>query len=312
VRALVTGGNGFAGRFLRDELLARGFETTVAGRPRDGGVVDVPLELADIASVRAAVAAAAPDLVFHLAAQAFVPEANRAPLATYDVNILGTARLIEALRESRHGTPPRLLFVSSGDVYGIRSPAEMPLRETLETRPATPYAASKAAGEAIVLASARTYGVPVVVARAFNHIGPCQSERFAVASFAARLAKIAAGAEPILPVGNLAAARDFLDVRDVVRAYVTLALDGRPGEIYNVCSGEPVTVQEILRLLITLARVAVEVREDPALLRPSDAPVTYGDNSKLHAETGWRRGIALGQTLRDLYAAARGAGAEAQ
>jgi GDP-4-dehydro-6-deoxy-D-mannose reductase len=305
VRALITGGNGFVGKHLAATLRAQGGEVVTAGRAGDGGSVDLPLELNDAGSVRAALEQAQPEVVFHLAAQTFVPDATRDPLSTYETNALGTARLYEALRQLSARPPPRVLVASSGEVYGARDPAEQPLREDLPPRPATTYAASKVASEAIALASARTYGIPTIVTRAFNHIGPGQSERFAVASFARGLAAIAAGAKPVLEVGNLAARRDFLDVRDVVEAYVALAERGGAGEIYNVCSGTAVAIQEVLRQLIMTARVAVEVREDPARLRPSDVPLAYGDNAKLRAATSWEPRYTLAQSLRDVYADAR-------
>ena len=311
MRALVTGGNGFVGKHLAAALRAHGSDVVTAGRAGDGEADDLPLELSDAGSVRDALEHARPDVVFHLAAQTFVPEATRDPLATYDVNALGTARLFEALRQIGARPAPRVLVASSGEVYGARAAAEQPLREDLVPLPATPYAASKVASEAFALAAARTYGIPTLVTRAFNHIGPGQSERFAVASFAHGLAAIAAGAKPVLDVGNLAARRDFLDVRDVVEAYVALAERGTEGEIYNVCSGSAVAIQEVLRQLIMTARVAVEVREDPARLRPSDVPLAYGDNAKLRAATAWEPRYSLAQSLRDIYADARARAAAA-
>ncbi|GAC1542725.1 MAG: GDP-mannose 4,6-dehydratase [Vulcanimicrobiaceae bacterium] len=278
----------------------------VAGRTTDGNHVDLPLDLGDLDSVRGVVEAARADAIFHLAAQAFVPAATSDPLPTYDTNVVGTARLIEALRRLPAERRPKLLYTSSGEVYGAHAAAELPLRETAQTRPATPYAASKLAAEAIVSASARTYGIAAVVTRAFNHIGPGQSASFVVAAFARRLAAIAAGGDPLFPVGNLTSERDFLDVRDVVRAYVDLAERGIPGEVYNVCSGVPVKIQEVLRQLVMAARVGVEIREDPALMRAVDVPVFYGDNSKLVAATGWQPAYTLSHSLRDIYAAARG------
>ncbi len=307
MRALVTGGNGFVGRYLCAELRARGIEPVVAGRTADGEGVDIPLELRDGDNVRAVVELSRPALLFHLAAQAFVPAATAAPLETYDTNVLGTARLVEAVRTLPAGARPRFLLASSGEVYGARDPADMPLRETLAPQPSTPYAASKVAAEAVVLASARTYAFDAIVTRAFNHIGPGQDERFAVAAFAKRLAAIAGGGGPRFPVGNLTPQRDFLDVRDVVRAYADLALDGAPGEIYNVCSGVPVRMSDVLRHLVTAARVGVEIREDPALMRAVDIPIAYGDNAKLKAATGWAPAFPLARSLRDVYEAAQAA-----
>jgi GDP-4-dehydro-6-deoxy-D-mannose reductase len=307
VRALVTGGNGFVGRYLCAELRERGIEAVVAGRASDGAGVDLPLDLSDGANVRGVVLESRADLLFHLAAQAFVPAATAAPLETYDTNVMGTARLIEAVRGLPAGARPRVLFTSSGEVYGARPAAEMPLRETSAIHPATPYAASKAAGEAIVAASSRTYGFDAIVTRAFNHIGPGQNDRFVVAAFAKRLAAIAAGGNPLFPVGNLTPQRDFLDVRDVVRAYADLALRGEPGETYNVCSGVPTPIVDVLRNLVTAARTGVEIREDPNLMRAVDVPVAYGDNKKLKDATGWEPAFSLARSLREVYAAARAA-----
>ncbi|MGH7728528.1 MAG: NAD-dependent epimerase/dehydratase family protein [Vulcanimicrobiaceae bacterium] len=314
MRALVTGGNGFVGRHLVAALRERGDEVVVAGRPHDGGSVDLALELGDAASVREVVAGARAEVVFHLAGIAFVPEASADPLRAYDINALGTVRLIEALRSvgpaataaplSDHASP-RLIYASSGEVYGVRVPGEMPLDERVVPQPVTPYAASKLAAEAIVLAAHRTYGIPGIVARPFNHIGPGQDARFAAAGFAQRLAEIAAGAEPVLLVGNLEAQRDFTDVRDVVRAYLALVERGAPGEVYNVASGSAVPIRELLRRLITIAHVPVEIREDPARLRPSDAPLICGSSAKLRAATGWAPAIPLERSLRDAYDAAR-------
>lgn len=221
--------------------------------------------------------------------------------------MLGTARVLEAARayRDRGNAPPRVLFTSSAEVYG-RQPADaFPLRETLALQPANPYAASKAAAEAMALAEARRYGLDVVVTRAFNHIGPGQSDRFVVANFALQLARIAAGGEPRLEVGNLSARRDFLDVRDVVAAYVALACEGESANAYNVCSGTAVSIEEILRELIHIARVPVEVREDPARMRPSDVPLFYGGNEKLRARTGWQPRIVLRDSLLEIYEAVR-------
>ena len=301
----MTGGNGFVGRYLVRELRSREIDVVVAGRTIDGDHVDLPLDLGDYDNVRGVTEAARAEVVFHLAAQAFVPAATNDPLPTYDTNVIGTARLIEAIRGCAPERRPRLVYVSSGEVYGVHDAADYPLRETAQTRPATPYAASKAAAEAIVVASVRTYGLWAIVTRAFNHIGPGQSESFVVAKFARRLAEIAAGGAPLFPVGNLTAERDFLDVRDVVRAYVDLAERGVSGEIYNVCSGVATKIADVLRQLVMAARVGVEIREDPALMRAADVPIFYGDRAKLVAATGWAPRYALARSLRDVYDAAR-------
>jgi len=262
-----------------------------------------PLDLLDPENVRAAVAATAPDAVVHLAGQAFVPPSIAAPLATLAVNATGTAHVLEAVRAA--GRPIRTLVISSAEVYGKQPPERMPLDESAPLQPENPYAASKVAAETYAAVWSRLYGLDVVIARPFNHIGPGQDARFVVPSFARQLAEIAAGAPARLAVGNLEAERDFLDVRDVAGAYVALLANGRTGGVYNVCSGRAVAIREVLRQLITIAHVPVEVRDDPERLRPSDIPVPCGDASKLRAETGWAPSFTLAASLRDIYADAR-------
>ncbi len=302
MRALVTGAGGFVGRFLCARLQSDGAEVFAAGGPHDVET-HVAIDVLDVDSLHAAFDISQPDVVFHLAAQAFVPRAIEAPQETYAVNTMGTANVLAALRAYRDRTKRdvRLLFVSSAEVYGAQPPERMPLAESCAPNPSNPYAASKAAAEALVLGEAHAYGVDAITTRAFNHIGPGQNERFVVPAFAAQLAHIARGAEPVLLVGNLEPRRDFLDVRDVVDAYVALAKTGQSGEIYNVCSGSAISVREILGELIRIAGVPVEVREDPARMRPVDVPLLYGSNEKLCAATGWSPRVALRRTLQDVY-----------
>ena len=300
MRVLVTGATGFAGRHLTATLVAAGHEPLGFGGPHDAPPA---LDLLDADAVRAAVAGARPDAVVHLAGQAFVPPSIADPLPTLAVNATGTAHVLEAVRAL--GGRVRTLIVSSAEVYGRQRPERMPLDETVPLRPDNPYAASKVAVETYAAVWSRCYGLDVVIARPFNHIGPGQDARFVVPSFAHQLAGIAAGAPPQLSVGNLAAQRDFLDVRDVTAAYLALLENGRSGEVYNVCSGHAVAIQEVLRQLITIAHVPVEVRDDPARMRPSDVPLLCGDAAKLRSETGWQPAMTLAASLRDIYADAR-------
>lgn len=304
MRALVTGGNGFAGGYLTEALRQRGAEVLACGGPHDAAKGYRAIDLADAQTLRDALEAFRPTVIFHLAAQTFVPQSFDSPVQTYETNVMGTVRLAEAVRTYAAGPRPRILFTSSAEVYGPRSGGDLPLREHYDLRPATPYGASKAAAEAVLLAHARSYGLDVVVARAFNHIGPGQSERFVVASLAGQLARVAAAKAPYVAAGNLAVARDFLDVRDVVAAYIALASAAQSGEIYNVCSGRAVAIGDVLRELIGIARVPVEVREDPARLRSADVPLSVGDSQKLRSATGWKPEIPLLRSLRDVYESA--------
>ncbi|HXP92759.1 MAG TPA: GDP-mannose 4,6-dehydratase [Candidatus Binatia bacterium] len=289
MRVLVTGGNGFVGRYLVSALRDRGDDVVSAGHAPEGE--HRHLDLTDASNVRDLIDDVRPERIFHLAAQTFVPDAIASPLETFDVNVMGTARLLDAVRGmgQRTAAAPRIVFASSGQAE----------------HPADPYGASKAAAEALVHGFAKTYAMDVVTYRGFNQIGPAQDARFVVASFARQLAEIADGANPVMLVGNLEAKRDFLDVRDAVAAIVMLADRGESGETYNVCRGEGVAISEVLRKLIMIAGVPVEIREDPQRMRPSDNPVVVGDPAKLRERTGWTPQYSLEQTLRDVYGDAR-------
>lgn len=305
MRVLVTGASGFVGGYLVKALAERSPTIIAAGGPNDGSDNLLPLDITDSDALNAAFDVARPDLIFHLAAQAFVPASISAPLDTYRINTLGVATLLQATRAWREhsGTNPRIVFISSAEVYGKQPESAYPLRETVAANPQNPYAASKAAAEAIALAEVATYGMDVVITRAFNHIGPGQSDQFVVPSFASQLAAIAKGANPLMYVGNLEAKREFLDVRDVVEAYMALAEGGTAGEIYNVCTGRAISIREVLGELINISHVAVEVRNDPERMRPSDTPVSFGDNTKLREATGWEPRYTLRRSLQDVYAA---------
>jgi len=312
VRALVTGAAGFAGCHLARALLADGCEvwgTLQPGHSAPGGVDGVrwvEMELTSSASIAAALAEARPERVYHLAAQASVGESFRDPLSTWEANATGTLRLAEAVEP---GT--RFLLVSSAEVYGVVPEEEQPIRESRRPHPTNPYAASKAAAEMAVLEAAHARGLHAVTARSFNHTGPGQDPRFALAAFARQLAAVRAGsAPPVLRVGNLQARRDYLDVRDVVRAYLVLLDRGAPGGTYNVATGEAHSMAELVELLVELSGTGARVEVDPARVRPLDVPLLSGDPSALRA-LGWAPAIPLRQTLVELLAACGGAGGAA-
>ena len=294
MRAFVTGGHGFVGPHLITHLRASGDEV-VAPDQRS-------LDLADADGLRAAIGDARPDAVYHLAALAHVGDSWADPRRTFAVNATGTLHVLEAARACE--VPPRLLLVGSAEVYGVVTPTQLPLTEDTPLVPVTPYAASKVAAEYLGVQYHLGYGVPVVRARSFNHIGPGQHGSFVVADIARRVADaVRSGDRRPIRVGNLAARRDFTDVRDVVRAYRLLVERGTPGEAYNVCSGVGVAVEDLARLVLDVAEVDLELETDPELMRPVDVPVLVGDNAKISAATGWKPEVPLDDTLRDVVAA---------
>ncbi len=294
MRALVTGGRGFVGRHLVDHVRACGDE--VESLDRRG---PEPVDILDGPAVAAAVAAAAPEVVYHLAGWADVGASWAHPVETLRVNAEGTAQVLQACLGAG---VRRVLVVASAELYGVVRPDELPLREDSPLRPTSPYAASKVAAEALAVQAHLGHGLETIRVRPFNHLGPGQSEAFLAPALAARIARAErAGGGPVA-VGNLSPERDFTDVRDVVRAYRLLAEAGEAGERYNVCSGAARSVQDIADRLVAMAEVPVELRPDPDLIRPVDLPVLRGDASRLAAATGWAPEIDLDTTLADLLA----------
>jgi GDP-4-dehydro-6-deoxy-D-mannose reductase len=291
VRALVTGVSGFVGHHLVSHLRDEGDD--VIGVDREDGSVDI----LDRPSIDRALRDARPDVVYHLAGWSDVGGSWAAPVDTLRVNAEGTLNLLLACADAE---VPRVIAVSSADIYGPVSEDELPLRETAELRPVSPYAASKVAADYIGLQAWLGRQQDVIRVRAFNHLGPGQSNKFVAPALAERVARNELeGGDEIL-VGNLTPRRDFTDVRDVVRAYRLLAVHGAAGEAYNVCSGRDVAIRDLAEQLVQLADRRMTLRTDPALERAVDVPVLRGDNTKLRESVGWEPAIALEQTLADL------------
>jgi GDP-4-dehydro-6-deoxy-D-mannose reductase len=303
VRVLVTGIGGFVGAHMaaylgrRDDVEVIGIVKGNEPRRALGGVRVLTVDLEDAVAAEAAIAETRPERIVHLAAQSSVRVSWDDPVGTFRANVHALVHMMEALR--RRSWSPRVLVVGSADEYGAAD--ALPLTESSPLRPTSPYAASKVAQGFVALQYALSVRMPVIRTRTFPHTGPGRTDMFAESSFARQAAEIQAGRrQPVLSVGNADVVRDFTDVRDVVRAYWKLLERGEPGEVYNVCSGNGVSLREIASRLLALAGVRAEVRVDPDRLRPADIPVLVGDPTRLKQATGWEPRIGLQQTLRDL------------
>ncbi|MBD2847132.1 GDP-mannose 4,6-dehydratase [Paenibacillus sp. IB182496] len=296
MRVLVTGADGFVGRILVRQLAARGYEAVAAtrgGTPQPDAAASVALELGDPQGIEAALREARPDAVAHLAAFSRVGDSWRAPAETMTVNAVGTAHLLEAIARVDRGI--KLLSVGSGDEYGAAGQTGNRLTEEHPCLPRNPYATSKLAAGQLALQLGARAGICVVHARAFNHFGPGQREGFAISDFASRIARIEAGLlPPVLEVGNLEARRDFLPATAVAQAYVALLEQEVGSGVFNVCSGRARRIRDMLGELLDVAARPIEVRIDPARLRPLDLPVYVGAPDKLTHLTGWTPPEGLG------------------
>jgi GDP-4-dehydro-6-deoxy-D-mannose reductase len=298
MRVLVIGANGFVGPHLCRSLERAGDEVAalngVGGAgPHPSGAIDVR----DGPAVAQALERARPDAIVHLAGVSSVAYSHDHPVATFEINTLGALNVCLAMKAAAPAA--RLLYVGSGEVYGA-VPDGAPATEQTALAPCSPYAASKVAAESACLQFARSYGLQVVCARPFNHIGAGQAPTFAIPSFARQLVLARqAGRGATLLVGNLEPVRDFSHVLDVVDAYRLLLLRGRSGETYNVCSGQGRSIRSMLDELVELAGVPADVRVDPAKLRPVDLPFLVGDATKLRA-LGWTPRLTTRDALTDL------------
>lgn len=302
MRTLITGINGFVGRhlaaFLKRERPQHHLFGTAIESGLPPGVDGWKLDLCEKESTRKLIKAVKPDVIFHLAAQAFVPRSFEYPWETLQNNILAQLNVLEACLSA--GIQPRIVVISSGGIYGTVAPDELPISENAELRPNSPYNVSKVAQDLLGYQYYFSHGLPILRARPFNHFGPGQNRRFMTPDFAMQVAQMEKGAEPILRVGNLESRRDFTDVRDIVRAYVDLAEQGEAGAAYNIASGVSRSVGDVVAVLQELTSIRFRVAVQQERLRPSDSPDNIGDASRLRAATGWRPQIPFRQTLKDI------------
>jgi GDP-4-dehydro-6-deoxy-D-mannose reductase len=308
MKTLITGCAGFAGSHLADYLLGKGEEVVaLLANNEDRANIQhiekhlqiVGADLREFDRVREVLESVKPQRIYHLAAFSSPVESFGDPELTYQVNFMGALNLLSAWL--RVGMDCRFLLVSSAEVYGIVPKEKLPLREEMELHPVNPYAGSKAAAEMLALQFFRSYGLPIVRVRPFNHTGQRQSSRFVCSNFARQVAEIELGVRPpTIVAGNIHAARDFTDVRDIVRGYSDLLENGAPGEVYQLCSGHLVSIKSILETLISFASKPVQVSVDKSLLRNHEAAEVWGDYSKAKLAVGWEPCHELTDTLRAL------------
>jgi GDP-4-dehydro-6-deoxy-D-mannose reductase len=310
MRVLITGITGFVGSHLADYALAQGAGVYGSSRWRSktdniehirDRITLVECDLRDLSSVHHLLELTAPDWVFHLAAQSFVQASWHAPAETLTTNAISQVNLLEAIR-ARGGNPPRFLVIGSSEEYGLVYDEELPINESQPLRPLSPYAVSKVTQDLMGYQYFKSYHLPIVRARAFNHEGPRRGDVFVTSNFARQIAEIEIDRrKPEILVGNLKAQRDYSDVRDVVQGYWLLLERGEPGEVYNLCSGRAWAIQDVLDFLLKESSLRnIGVRTDASRFRPSDVPVLVGDAGKIRAAVGWEPRIPFEQTLRDL------------
>jgi GDP-4-dehydro-6-deoxy-D-mannose reductase len=309
MRLLITGITGFVGSHMAEYALANGAEVFGSSRWRSktenidhlrSKITLIESDLRDLSSVRMLLETASPTHVLHLAAQSFVAASWHAPAETFTTNIISQVNLLEGLRGLKMS--PRFLVVGSSEEYGLVAEHEIPIKETNPLRPLSPYAVSKVAQDMMGYQYFKSYGLPIVRSRAFNHEGPRRGDVFVTSNFARQVAEIEAGLrDPVIFVGDLTPRRDYSDVRDIVRGYWLLLERGEAGEVYNLCSGRSWAIQQVLDFLVDHANVkGINVTIDPARLRPSDVMVLEGDPSKIEKATGWKVEIPFERTLKDL------------
>jgi GDP-4-dehydro-6-deoxy-D-mannose reductase len=303
----ITGATGFVGTHLRSYLLQATdwilVGTAFPRAPEDTHPSDreylIYLDLRDRTSIEAALRDHQPDFIVHLAAQSHVPTAYHKPWETLENNILGQLNLLESCLALK--IAPRILVIGSGEEYGRAEECDLPFRETHPLRPENPYSVSKVTQDVMGYQYYRSYDLPVLRVRPFNHVGPGQSDRFVLPAFASQIAEIEAGKrDPVMYVGNLAPKRDFTDVRDVVRAYHQILVSGTAGEVYNVASGQPRSIRQILDTLLHFSQRTIKVEVDPDRYRPADVPVIYGSAEKLTRDTGWSQRHSIDDTIHDV------------
>lgn len=308
MRVLVTGAAGFAGSWLIDYLLTlknikifaidKNSSKTDNLKHIKNKIKFYKCDLKDIETVRDILEKVKPDRIFHLAAQSFLSSSWQTPIETIENNILGEINIFEVIRALKLN--PLIQIAGSSEEYGFVEKSELPVKETNILRPLSPYAVSKVTQDLLGYQYFMNYGLKIIRTRAFNHTGPRRPPNFVCSELAYQIVKAEKGLINEICVGNLDIVRDFTDVRDTVRGYWLALEKGKPGEVYNICSGKGHKIKDVLYTLLELSGVKAKIKQDPAKTRPSDVPVLIGDATKLKNATGWKPQIPFEQTLKDI------------
>ena len=306
MKALITGISGFAGSYLAEFLIDKGYrvfgtfydKSTFSNLDNIIDKIEIfECDIRNYSSLRTIIEKVRPDELYHLAAISFVPTSLKDPKLTFDTNLYGTLNLYEAIKELKFN--PKILFVGSADEYGMVTDSNLPIKEECPLQPVNPYSISKASADYLSHFYFKSYNLNIVRVRPFNHIGPRQSPEFVCSNFSRQIIEIEKGMkESVIMVGNLEAKRDFTDVRDMVRAYWLAVQKGESGDVYNICSGKAVSIKEILDKLLSMSKKNIKVKQDPKRLRSSDIPILLGNSTKFRTQTSWEQRIPFEKTLR--------------
>jgi GDP-4-dehydro-6-deoxy-D-mannose reductase len=306
MRTLITGISGLAGQHLYD-LLSLDDKYEIWGTyhsRKDRGHFSMAhllkCDLNDIEAVEKTVEACEPDVIFHLGAYVTVHQSFDNPIPIFQTNTMGTLNLLESVRKKSDNS--RILISGSAEEYGKVPQSLMPIKENYSLNPVSPYGMSKKFQEEAGLMYHKTYGLDIILTRTFHYAGPYQPLGFVFPDIAKQIVDIERCTQPpSIKVGNLAAKRDFTDIRDVVSAYGAIMEKGKTGEVYNVCTGKSVTISSILEMMIDFSDKDIDVTVDTEKIRPLDIPDFIGDNSKLKRDTGWQQSYSIEDTARDVF-----------
>ena len=303
---LITGANGFCGRHIADVLepgdnIVYGISRRI---PNDLIVAHPNIKyeecnLIDHASVFEMLRNIKPDCIFHLAAESSVATSWKSPINIMNNNVLSQINIFESIRELELST--RIVVACSSEEYGLIRQSDIPVTETCCFNPVSTYAVSKVAQDMLAYQYYKSYSMDILRVRSFNLTGPGRPPMYALSSFAKQISEIEKGlVKNTIFVGNLNVKRDFTDVRDAVKAYYQIALKGKAGEVYNLCSGKTRSLKHLLEYMISISSAEIKIKIDSAKFRPSDLPVMIGDNTKMKTEIGWTPEIDIQDTLKDL------------